>query len=117
MTSKKIGWLTFPWLVLLNADPLDGLHVSGCLGKDVVKIISDSKEDETRLQELSNSVSAKQEDPWDHLIFCTGSKEFLGCITQLFAGVHLREDVFFIQPHAHAKVILSQECHIEAFDS
>ena len=116
MVSEKLGWLTLPWLILLSADCLEELHVSGRLGKNVMKIISDRNEVETQLQKLSNSVGAKQEEPWDNLVFCTGSEEFVGCVIQLFAGVHLREDIFFVEPHAHAKVILSQECQIKAFD-
>src|SRR5690349_10556999 len=79
-----------------------------------MQVVAEADEREAFFQELAHAGGSEQEQAQDDVIaLCGGAQLVCGC-GQLGRCVHIRELVFFVQAHGHAKIVLAQEQNIHA---
>merc|ERR1719215_1289473 len=120
--GRSIGQLSdacfltrFP-LILTTSSFCESLHVRLRLRHDVVKVVPDGNEGEALVKELLHSICAKQEQAKNNIVCFCGCNQLAGHLIQLGRSVHLRELILLVETSTHAKVILPQEKHVNAFD-
>ena len=88
--------------------------MGSALGKDVVEVISDADEGEAEFHELSDTVSAEEEDSGDLGVLLAGGKHLLNSGVEFRGGVHEGELVLLIEAHGHAQVIGAEESDVQS---